>query len=422
MKQSTAVIVITLILLLAGHVCADEQPASGSLVIVGGGLDPANSGVFLRLIDMAEKYRNRDLHALRVGIIPAGSASPAESAEYFRGTLVSYGLSPQQVAILPIALVDDRSTVDVDESKWNRGGFRETLAKDIEGYDAVWFVGGDQWRYISALCEGQPGPVLRAVWKIYRSGAVLGGTSAGAAIMSDPMIAGGESFASLSRGPCRYDPDNESEQRVSLTQGLGFFPCGMVDQHFNQRGRLGRLIVACFEAKIMHGFGVDEDTALIYNGRDNTVEVEGENGITIVDLTEAHRETSSRGPIIRNIMIHYVEKGAKYDVAREQFSIDHRLVRIDTPGQGTGYMEKPILDNVRSAITECLGAQRKTEATGIEVALKNDREASGFKVTFRRDGNTAIYGGIIDGSARWVARGLRVDIVPVTMRIESQEP
>ena len=117
--------------------------------------------------------------------------------------------------------------------------------------------------------DGKDTVVLKVIRKIYENGAVLGGTSAGAAVMSNPMIASGTSVGALTDGVHilkNFDQDTGDDQ-LFLTTGLGFFTHGIVDQHFLERGRFGRLLVATQYNKTRYGFGIDENSAMVYTGR-----------------------------------------------------------------------------------------------------------------------------------------------------------
>jgi cyanophycinase len=102
---------------------------------------------------------------------------------------------------------------------------------------------------------------------------VIGGTSAGAAMMPDEMIVGGASVSNPSVGAVRMGP------------GMGFLPGIVIDQHFAQRGRLGRLLAALVLQPAVVGLGIDEDTAIIVTG--DEFKVVGSGAITVVDETTA---------------------------------------------------------------------------------------------------------------------------------------
>jgi cyanophycinase len=135
----------------------------------------------------------------------------------------------------------------------------KALVALIEQTKAVWFTGGDQRRVTKLLrnADGYELPVSQAVWDVVNAGGFLGGTSAGAAMQSDPMINGGSSHDSLLTG---YDPTGDTG--VGTEPGMGFFPWGLIDQHHIQRGRTGRLIIALQENDMRFGYGIDENSAL----------------------------------------------------------------------------------------------------------------------------------------------------------------
>src|SRR5690606_20075971 len=121
-------------------------------------------------------------------------------------------------------------------------------------------VGGDQSRVPEALYRANDDPtlVMQSITEVHLAGGGVCGSSAGAAIMSDPMITGGTSSSALARG-YSYTGGNG----VGLGKGLGFFPGAQFDQHHLVRGRLGRLVVATEGSGFNRGYGIDENTALV---------------------------------------------------------------------------------------------------------------------------------------------------------------
>ena len=156
-------------------------------MIVGGGLEANNKSVFQQLIRLSG-----GVEKAVIAVIPSASATPMQSYVYFRNILISYGIKPGNINLVPVALIDDDSTKDVDESKWKENGNDPRVAELVRKCTAVWFSGGDQARTMKTLvrANGSHTPVLDAVWQVYLSGGVIGGTSAGAAIMSEVMIGG----------------------------------------------------------------------------------------------------------------------------------------------------------------------------------------------------------------------------------------
>lgn len=140
----------------------------------------------------------------------------------------------------------------------------------LAGASGVFFTGGNQLR-LTTLLGGTP--VARLIRAANARGVTVGGTSAGASILCEHMIASGDEGSSLIAGSVRLAP------------GLGLTNRFIIDQHFRQRDRLGRLLTALAYNPFAVGVGLDEDTAALI-GPDDTVEVEGSGGVTIVDGAE----------------------------------------------------------------------------------------------------------------------------------------
>ena len=134
----------------------------------------------------------------------------------------------------------------------------------------IFFTGGNQLR-LSTLLGGTPVAKLIRVRNAH--GVTVGGTSAGASILSEHMIAFGDEGSSVVSGSVRLAP------------GLGLTNRFIIDQHFRQRDRLGRLLTALSYNPFAVGIGLDEDTAA-FIGPDETVEVAGSGGVTIVDAAD----------------------------------------------------------------------------------------------------------------------------------------
>ncbi len=143
--------------------------------------------------------------------------------------------------VLPLAVKNDKRSKDVDESEWASNGNDLEVAKSVNGLTGIWFVGGDQTYITDVLLNDDQSAtlVLENLWAAYYGGAVIGGTSAGAAIMSDVMIAGGDSLGALTNGYVTdYDDsslDYQNQGGLIVEKGLGFFKYGIIDQHFDRK-------------------------------------------------------------------------------------------------------------------------------------------------------------------------------------------
>jgi cyanophycinase len=173
----------------------------------------------------------------------------------------------------------------------------------IEEATGIFFTGGNQLR-LTTLLGGTP--VAKLIRARNAHGITVGGTSAGASILSEHMIAFGDEGSSVVSGSVRLAP------------GLGLTNRFIIDQHFRQRDRLGRLITALAYNPFAVGSGLDEDTAA-FIGPDETIEVEGSGGMTIVDASEV--SYSSIGDVgegqpvsVLGLRLHVLVAGATFNL------------------------------------------------------------------------------------------------------------
>jgi len=167
----------------------------------------------------------------------------------------------------------------------------------------VFFTGGNQLR-LSTLIGGTS--IAKAVRRMNAVGTPVAGTSAGAAYICEHMIAFGDEGATPVAGSVRLAP------------GLGLTNRFIIDQHFRQRDRLGRLLTALAYNPFAVGIGLDEDTAA-FIGPDNTVEVEGSGGITVVDAAEVRFSSmdsvkEGRPVCLIGVKLHILTKGATFNL------------------------------------------------------------------------------------------------------------
>lgn len=416
----------TLVLLLAlmAKTALCQDLPQGSLVIVGGGLEPDNKSVFSQLIELSGGAEKAVF-----SVIPSASGVATQAYVYFSKELISYGVKPQNIHLIPIAMADDDSTKDVDESTWQNNGNDPKLVEMVRNSSCVWFSGGDQLRTMKTLlrADGSQTPVLKAVWEVFNRGGVVGGTSAGAAIMSEPMIGAGNSMGALKNGvKTSFEGEDFPEgDGVLLTHGLGFFPLGMVDQHFNARARLARLIVAMMndKNKISIGFGVDENTALIYIGKLKILKVAGAAGVTIVNTSDATISKIQNLPKIEKVMISYLDEGDVYDFVSgkiipadgKKSTKGNEYYNISNPAQAG--MFSGSASNFLNLITVSLMDNKAVEkVTNLNFTGKD----SGFLVTMSKTPQSSGY--YTDKPTdRYTVTNIRMDIEPVKIALEPLE-
>lgn len=231
----------------------------GTLLIVGGGTQPHD--LVVHFVALA----GGPGHA-RIAILPMASEESAESGAEKKAELDSLGA--------------DAFVVDVTRQQADA----DSIVKLIDGATGIWFPGGDQVRLTSHL---QGSATLRAIHDRYVAGAVIGGTSAGAAIMSDSMLTGNQFYPGL---PAAVDSGVSSKrigrQTIEIIPGFGFLHNAIVDQHFIKRQRENRLLSVILERPSFIGVGIDEGTAIQVNP-DGNWQVLGASAAIVFDARNA---------------------------------------------------------------------------------------------------------------------------------------
>lgn len=206
----------------------DPQGIDGTLIIVGGGkIPPAAERAFINSVGPEGT----------VVVIGTAAADSEQAANSARDWLSNAGL--ENIKLAPAGQTT--------------AGTVASLATMLRDADGVWISGGQQQRLADAFLGTAVEEELQA---LLQRGGVVGGTSAGAAIMSRVMIAAG-----------RQEPE--------LTNGLDLLPGAIIDQHFSQRDRLTRSLAAVSKHPHRFGLGIDEATAVIVRGRRLQVVGEG---------------------------------------------------------------------------------------------------------------------------------------------------
>ena len=420
-------LILVMVLSMASVITADPGAAAsatgnkGSLVIVGGALASTNKAVYDKFIELAG---GKD--KAKIGIIPAASTN-LRSSTAFKADLERYGVKPENVEVLQLAVRDDSRTKDVDESKWIENAAKPEMANKIKTLTGIWFVGGDQTRITKLLlkADGTNSLALDAIWEVYNKGGVLGGTSAGAAIMSNPMIAGGNSLGAINYGfTTKYINENDQlNGPVYLEKGLGFFPHGVIDQHFDARARLGRLTVTAYEYKDQYsqGFGIDEDTALIYNGKTHDIEVAGAGGVTVVDVSIANKDDRFKQAAITDVKLSFLSPEDRYNAVTKKFTVSK--FKDSTKGYEYYYVKGPI------TATGVLSGYSKTKEFIMYNLLDNeavneiksycyDENGAGAEIVFRKGPGTEGFWGYMDGNKdSYSGVNVYMDIHPIEVSI-----
>ncbi|MBA4803810.1 MAG: cyanophycinase [Brevundimonas sp.] len=250
----------------------------GPLLIIGGHEDKAGDKVILDALA-------RRLDGGRLVIATVASHEPDGYFEAYQKAFAGLGVTD-----LVELYVNERSDSAAEQA----------LSK-LDGAAGVFFTGGDQLRISSQIGDT---PIERRIKAMHAAGGVIAGTSAGASVMSETMLVKGPSAESYRIGELHMAP------------GLGLMRHVIIDQHFAERGRYGRLLGAVAHNPRLLGVGVDEDTALLVEGDEGRVlgsgavyVVDGE-GATHSNIAEARAD---RALSIFDVRTHVLSSGDRFE-------------------------------------------------------------------------------------------------------------
>lgn len=201
--------------------------------------------------------------------------------------------------------LDVGELVELYVEERSRAGDRDKLSV-LDDAAAVFFSGGDQLRITSQIGDTGIEAKVRA---IYERGGLVAGTSAGAAVMSETMLVKGSSKETHRIGDLHMAP------------GLGLVRDVIIDQHFAERGRMGRLLGAVAHNPRVLGLGIDEDTAVMVEG--DELEVIGSGGVYVVDgtgvtycnLAEARADCALS---MHDVKVHVLSHGDRFDLKQRK--------------------------------------------------------------------------------------------------------
>ena len=260
----------------------------GKLVIIGGAEDKKGECKILRRF--FELAGGRKAHIV---ILSTASSDPHVGIQYQR---IFTGFGAEEVTVLAIQNREEAANTRFCDCLKNSTG--------------IFFTGGDQLRITGILGGSVLGGELI---KSCQQGTVIAGTSAGASVMSETMLVGG------------LDDATPSKEIIRMAPGLGLIKDVVVDQHFAQRGRIGRLLAVVAHNPYILGIGIDEDTAIIIDGTEE-FEVVGSGTVTVLDgrqVTHSNvSESSPQQPLaLIDVKVHILP-------SEYRFNLDERFVTI----------------------------------------------------------------------------------------------
>lgn len=260
----------------------DREIIGGHLLVIGGAEDKYNERRILKkFLQLAGDDRAEVL------IVPVASDFPEFAADVYTQAFRNLGIVHPRV----LRATSRQDIVNAD------------VEKLTDGVTGIFMTGGDQMRLVSMLGGTKLAEKIRKM--VRETNVVLAGTSAGAAAMSTSMIVRGE--------PSSHPHKNA----VRLSPGLGFLKNIIIDQHFSERGRISRLITAVSFNPYNLGIGIDENTAIVLDGK-GILEVFGQGSTTIVDgsqitFNEIAEVADNEAFSICGVQLHVLRDGLIYN-------------------------------------------------------------------------------------------------------------
>ena len=258
-----------------------SERAAGPLIVIGGHEDKEGDRVILRAV--AERLRGGKLVLATIA-----SHQPEGYLESYQKAFADLGVTD-----LVELYVNDRGETH-DEEKLSV----------FDGASGVFFSGGDQLRIASQIGDT---PIEKRVRAIHEAGGLIAGTSAGASVMSETMLVGGTSSESHRIGD------------LNMAPGLGLIRDAIIDQHFAERGRIGRLLGAVAHNPRILGVGIDENTAILLEGE--RFRVLGAGAVYVVDAQDVTQSNiaearSASALSLHDVRLHVLASGDGFDLAR----------------------------------------------------------------------------------------------------------
>lgn len=260
----------------------DREIIGGHLLVIGGAEDKYNERRILKkFLELAGGDKAEVL------IVPVASDFPEFAADVYTQAVRNLGVAKPRV----LRATSRQDIVDADV---------DTL---LDGVTGIFMTGGDQMRLVSLLGGTKLADRIRSI--VRSSNIVLAGTSAGAAAMSTTMVVRGEPSS------------HPYKSAVRLSPGLGFLKNIIIDQHFTERGRISRLVTAVSYNPYNLGIGIDENTAIILDGK-GLLEVFGQGSITIVDgsgitFNEIAEVADNESFSVCGVQFHILRDGLSYN-------------------------------------------------------------------------------------------------------------
>ena len=406
-RRCSTFLLLSALLFLFGEEIPISAPvhAGGTLFIIGGGLKANNSAVIETMLTAGGGARN-----CRVAIFRTASSS-LEGAKHFSSLLQRYQVPADHIEIM-----------DIHPANAHQTAYDPVNTQRLSRCSIFYFIGGSQRRITQSLLrdDGTDTPVLATIRKVLDQGGVVAGTSAGAAMQSEVMMAvSGLPDDALDEGMDALDfgtSDNPQRRGLYVARGLSFFPKGIIDQHFGQfRGRVGRLSRTLIEKKIRFGFGVDENTALIVTpGGD--LEARGTGYVTIIDAQDATMTDGPLGCHMKGLRLSCISDRDRFHPDTSTLTVSPQKKPVDkAEGFNHGnYLMTDIAGNgaLKHALFQGLAENTSLKQTGIWLRF-SQTFSHGYRFTFQKTDRSQSWAGPEDDSYSYAVRDFSLTVEPI---------
>lgn len=286
---------------------AIEPRQAGTLVMIGGREDRGDGE--MRILREVARLTGSG----RLVVASAATSQPKELFKEYRHIFGALGVKK----------IDHLFIETPDEAR------KEKARASIDRAATVFFTGGDQLK-ITTKIGGSP--VVEALHDLYSRGGTIAGTSAGASVMGETMPLGGASMDAA---------ESHKVGNWNVAPGLGLVKDIIIDQHFGQRGRIGRLLGAIALNPRVLGVGIDEDTAIVVRGQ--WLRVLGSNAVYIVDghdvtFTNMSESEAERTMSVHDVRVHILAEGESFHLGSRRPSLRAAIDAGHASPEALGYL------------------------------------------------------------------------------------
>ena len=252
-----------------------------TLIVIGGREDKIGDALILREVA-------RHVGSGKIVVTDVASSDPD-------GLFEEYDAVFRKLGIQRVENLEVRSREDASDPK---------MLRVLDDASAVFFTGGDQLKITSQIGGT---PVFDRIQEIYQGGGVVAGTSAGASVVCGTMLTAGSGSTSPRLG-----------ESVQMAPGLGFIRNVIIDQHFAERGRMGRLLAAVAQNPRTLGLGIDENTAVVIDSGE-TFYVVGAGAVYAIDgryisYSNVTESAADRTLAVYDLKVHVLTEGDSFDI------------------------------------------------------------------------------------------------------------